>query len=365
VLFWNVDGVYATVDGCRYNKLNTPHAQAALQEACLVGLAELKLKASEATDGISPVEGFVLLHQVTYPGAQSGGLAVLARAPYADQFKVVDSSGADGYVVVKCPGGLQVVFVYFAPENSVVYTRANSTHPMDVLQSLLDRLRPQGPVAVLGDFNARCGCVDDRCDPAVDSLVECLGIEADLQRAHRAALPPRQSADTACNSRGHELITLMQVEHIVMLNGRAQGHNDGFTLLHKATQGQSVVDLCLLSADAYARWGSTAVLNIGDSTLHSDFDHLPLSLTIPPAVPAPPPACVAAPPVVGAGWEADMFAPDTEYGLPADWYEQIMGGPPAEQPVFCKDQMEQFAAHLQRLLPTMGSGAVEYLGGDA
>jgi hypothetical protein len=109
--------VYSTTHGCRHNKLNMPHAQAALVYACLVGVAELKLRASET---ISPVEGFTLLQQVTHPTACSGGLAVFARSHLASQFQVVTSSGADGYVVVRCPTGLQVVFVYFAPERSVV-----------------------------------------------------------------------------------------------------------------------------------------------------------------------------------------------------------------------------------------------------
>jgi exonuclease III len=277
VLFWNVDGLYSTTGGCRYNKLNLPHAQAALADACLVGVAELKLRSSET---ISPVEGFALLHQVTHPAACSGGLAVFVRLQLADQFKVVTNSGADGYVVVRCPGGLQVVFVYFAPERSVVYTRAHSAHPMDVLQGLLDRLRPAGPVVFMGDFNARCGELEDRVDPAVDSLVECLGIDSELQRTHRAGLPARRSMDATHNSRGSELVTLMQVEDVVLMNGRAKGRgNGGFTHSHKASKGQSVVDLCLFSADAYARWGASATLDVGTSALHGDFDHLPLSVT--------------------------------------------------------------------------------------
>jgi hypothetical protein len=155
-------------------------------------------------------------------------------------------------------------------------------HPIDVIQHLLDTFRPQGPVAFIGDFNARCGAVDDRVDPAVDALVECLGVDAQLQRAHRASLPQRSFADATCNSRGRELVTLMQVEDVVLLNGRVLGaNNGGFTYQQKGGQGQSAPDLCLFTADAYDRWGQVVVLDVGPSDLHADFDHLPLCLTIP------------------------------------------------------------------------------------
>jgi hypothetical protein len=349
-VFWNVDGLYSTADKRRYNKLNMPHAQAALSTACLVGVAELKLKAGER---ISPVEGFTLLHQAEHPTSRSGGLAVFAKAAVASRFQVVASSGADGYVVVRCPGGVQVVFVYFAPAGSVVYSRASTADPMDVLQHLLDTLRPQGPVVFLGDFNARCGTVDDRADPAVDVLVECLGVDAGLQRAHRAGLPPRHSDDQVCNARGQELITLMQVEDVVLLNGRAHGRNSCYTYKKKGTppsQGSSAPDLCLLSADAYRRWGPTATLNVGPTDLHADFDHLPLCLTLPPASTATPmPSSVERRRAPHAVDEEDEVAA----GLPEDWYERVMGGCPAVKPVYSASRSQQYATHLQALLPTM------------
>ena len=323
-----------------------------LQQASLVGIAELKLASDEC---VSPVEGFTLLHTVVHPTVKSGGLAVFARCEHASQYEVVTSSGADGYVVIKCPGGLHVVFTYFAPDRSPVYERGGSRHPMDVLQYLLDSLRSRGPLLLMGDFNARCGAGDDRVNPAVDELVEQIGVVSELRRAHRAALPPRAGvADQGTNSRGVELITFMQVEDVVLLNGRVAGAGNGGYTYHatKGVPGSSTPDLCLATADMFEQWGSHIVLDVGPQHLHPDFDHLPLMLTLSPVADGCTGPTLAAPRAASTV-AGDALWCDEDIGLPPDWYEQVMGAPPSHKPSFRSICLPEYVAYMQTVLPEL------------
>jgi hypothetical protein len=226
---------------------------------------------------------------------------------------------------------------------------------MDVLQYLLDSLRSRGPLLFMGDFNARCGAGDDRVNPAVDELVEQIGVVSELRRAHRAALPPRAAvADQVTNNRGVELTTFMQVEDVVLLNGRVAGVGNGGYTYHatKGVPGSSTPDLCLVTADMFEQWGNHVVLDVGPQHLHPDFDHLPLILTLSsvaevcmgPALAAP----GAASKVAG-----DALWCDEDMGLPPDWYEQVMGAPPSHKPSFRSTCLPEYVAYMQTVLPEL------------
>jgi hypothetical protein len=88
---------------------------------------------------------------------------------------------------------------------------------MDVLQLLLNRYCVCGRLVFLGDFNARCGALDNRTHAAVDELVELLGVDSELQRQHRAALPPRQSADQVSNGRGAVGVSRVLVSYLLRI----------------------------------------------------------------------------------------------------------------------------------------------------
>jgi exonuclease III len=365
VVYWNIDGLTYSQGGALYNKLNQPHVQEALNAAScgLLGVAELKLPSAMAP---GPVEGFTLLHHVTCSRARTGGLAVYARAAVAPMFTVVASCGNDGYIAVQCPSGLIVVFLYFPPEASPVYQHPAAVDPLDVVQHLLDMLRPKGQLVLMGDYNARCGQLDDRTNGAVDELVEQLGVDSDVQRAYRADLPLRSSSDTGTNSRGKDLVTLMQVEDLVLLNGRVPGcNNAGYTCQQKRGRGgSSVVDLCIMPSVTYELLHTVSQLDVGfphaDGQVGdgvgglSESDHYPLVLRLPHTHGdnstsgtvdggTQPPASACDP------WGQHE---DGEY-LPEDWYDLVMGSPLPAKPIWDASCSAELATNLTNAMPAL------------
>jgi exonuclease III len=365
VVYWNIDGLTYCQDGALYNKLNQPHVQESLDAAScgLLGVAELKLPTAMAP---GPVQGFTLLHHVTCDRARTGGLAVYVRAAVAHMFTILTSNGDDGYVTVQCPSGLIVVFLYFPPEASPVYQHPAAADPLDVVQHLLDTLRPKGQLVLMGDYNARCGQLDDRTNDAVDELVEQLGVDSDVQRAYRADLPLRTSSDMCTNSRGKDLVTLMQVEDLVLLNGRVPGRgNSGYTCHQKRGRGgRSAVDLCIMPSVTYEALHALLQLHVGFPAAAgqegsgaaglSESDHYPLVLGLPAAqgdTATTGPFGSGTQPLSGVG---DLWGQheDGEY-LPEGWYDFVMGSPLPAKPVWDASCAAELAANLTSVMPAL------------
>ena len=92
----------------------------------------------------------------------------------------------------------------------------------------------------MGDFNARCGSVDDLGD--VDSEI-----------------PQRNIIDHTINAHGQQLLDCLRATGLCMLNGRGK---DDFTYV--SVLGCSVVDYCLVSRDDFHSFLDFSVLRMSD-----------------------------------------------------------------------------------------------------
>ena len=125
--------------------------------------------------------------------------------------------------------GLLLGICYVPPELSG--RRENVEEIFEKIGSQIMEFRDLGRVILCGDFNARCGGMQ----------------EFAVEEYGSAVLRKREVIDTSKNQSGEFLWNLMRDHDLFMHNGRGnEGQND-FTCISK--KGKSVVDFCISSVD--------------------------------------------------------------------------------------------------------------------
>ena len=114
---------------------------------------------------------------------------------------------------------------YLPPENSSRFFDSN--HFFECLLTDIYSFQGCGMIYICGDFNSRCGNLDDFIT-GVDDIV------------------PRHIVDFSCNSYGEQFIDFLINANMCMLNGRSDASNE-FTSV--SAKGSSVVDYCVVSHD--------------------------------------------------------------------------------------------------------------------
>ncbi|CAC5376127.1 unnamed protein product [Mytilus coruscus] len=155
----------------------------------------------------------------------SGGVGVLVRNDFADQFSIeIVESSKDGIMWIRfteknCVQNCFYVFVvYLPPENS---SRAvNAQEFFDNIISDIYTNPNENMFYLCGDWNSRCGDMLDYI-PDVDSL------------------PERHVVDFKCNTYGSIFCDFLSYVSCCIPNGRNMTQND-FTYV--STRGSSVVD---------------------------------------------------------------------------------------------------------------------------
>ena len=153
---------------------------------------------------------------------------------------------------------------YFSPSNS----KQQHTDPFDEVAIALMRHRAQYNVLLVGDFNARCGDLND-----TDAIIHPALLADACTMNH--ICPPRCSMDKIVNSYGSSCIAFCKHHDVVMLNGRVNGDQDGaLTYYSTSSASGSMIDLALASPALL----SACSLVVGESV--PLFDHCPVTLTM-------------------------------------------------------------------------------------
>ena len=176
----------------------------------------------------------------------SGGVGILIRDSLADNYSVsVLDSDAEGILWVQFTGinhlseDFSLCVCYLPPSNS---SRGdNSVEFFDQLKSNVYSYHNIGTFCICGDFNARCGCLQDS-----DSVNLCNRLITDHG-------PP--------NGHGKSLIDFLKCADMCMLNGRSEQGN-GYTSV--SPKGLAVVDYCLVPIDAFTQFTNFKILDILD-----------------------------------------------------------------------------------------------------
>ena len=140
-------------------------------------------------------------------------------------------------------------FLYISPEGSPIYNEEVGNNGIDIFENKLLRIIEKYPNANLmlaGDFNARCGYLQDLLlDDSLDLVFDDdILYEADDFSLHR------QTKDHVDNNFGLSLIELCKVYNVHILNGRFPGDIEG-EITCVANEGSSVVDYIIASSNLF------------------------------------------------------------------------------------------------------------------
>jgi len=125
----------------------------------------------------------------------------------------------------------------------------------DCLAAQISMYRNLGTICICGDFNARCGELQD---VSVDSV---------------SAIPPRKPLDVELNSHGKQLMDVMKSLELGTLNGRGK---DNFTFI--SSLGRSVVDYCIVELEDYNKFSHFTVTTMQELIEELDYQdsrHIP------------------------------------------------------------------------------------------
>lgn len=158
-------------------------------------------------------------HDFKNPG---GGVAAAVRSDLP--ITVLDDLSSTDVMTIKVRDTI-LMNVYVPPEGSSVFKLQTSNATIQIIADLIAaaRLHPN-PLVIVGDWNARTA-----------------------NKIPSADHPNRSSHDPIINTRGRELLEIMQREELIFLNG-STGWDDGdgnLTCFH--SHGSSVVDYALIS----------------------------------------------------------------------------------------------------------------------
>lgn len=225
-------------------------------------------------------------------GAGRGqGLCLYVREELAPFCSLIKATQCWVWVRVRLPGRrpLFVCAVYLPPRGSTYWSarasEATSVGSMldaySALQADAVLLKAQGEILMLGDFNARTGCEDDRAMQA-DSVLDGMGAPAPPQSAV-CTIPPRTNADSRpADHSGRLLLELCTSSGCVLLNGRARGDEHSSATCRpyslRGVQGDpSVIDYGVVTATLYPLVQSFRV--VCNEQVEATSDHNPLVCT--------------------------------------------------------------------------------------
>ena len=110
---------------------------------------------------------------------------------------------------------------------------------IDTLKSLIIENYHLSDFMVCGDFNARCGNLQEECN--------------------EDRFPPCIVLDTTCNKNGRAFIDFLNSLDLCMLNGRFDPQYDGFTSV--SAKGLAVVDYCVVPKVSFHKYCDFKVLD--------------------------------------------------------------------------------------------------------
>ena len=251
------------------SKLKGPDFFSFISKFDLVCLSETKLSKIDSVN----IPGYVT-HTLNRESCKkrSGGVALLVKSQYNSFVEVMKS---DSQCVLWCRlrkdllgFPLIVGSTYIPPENS----NYSTINMFDDIENDVTCTVKKGhiPVCLCGDFNARCGnlndlAVEDNCDSNFEHYTDS-NVTLDI--------PPRTSKDLTTNSYGHRLIEMCQNLNITILNGRAGIDSDIGEFTSKEA---SVVDYILVSHSLFPKIRYFKVLTM--DYLLSDV-HRPLAMIL-------------------------------------------------------------------------------------
>ena len=188
-----------------------------------------------------------------------------------------------------------IVNVYIPPANSIRKAGdTNSATNFSILQSTINQLVEEGEVIVCGDFNARIGiCNDINVD---DNLSDFVDLPHTTTNRDPITIPlsspistNRNSQDVIINSHKNHLLDLVQINNLLILNGRCIGDSVGKYTCFK-WNGNSVVDYFMCTNGVIP---SVKSLSVREHTLYSDHNPVVLSLWNTEYTPSPSPTVSA------------------------------------------------------------------------
>ena len=189
---------------------------------------------------------------------KSGGVFIGVHKSLKSGIVKVDTGTCEDIVIVKLKANffgldkdLNLVNVYDSPKNGSFKKRKREEEAedhistLDKLQELIAKIPLAENIALLGDFNARTGSIDDSlqnhrcCDDPQDQI--------DLED-----LPNRCNKDKKLNQNGRPFIELLQTFGLRILNGRTLGDIFGEpTCIQR--NGVSTVDYICLPPNMFNR----------------------------------------------------------------------------------------------------------------
>ena len=185
---------------------------------------------------------------------QASGIACFVRKRLKKHTTVMRDRIDHGAVWIRivCPQNhgkvVYIGFVYLPPQASSYYSHEGGVSYDDhwlVLQQDIMFYQSKGQVIIMGDFNARCGMLNewDMLDPHIRRGTDIPN-----------SIKQRRSKDPNVNKMGKRLIDLCEKNRLYILNGRAHGDSNGSNTFkhlghHTRSGGKSVIDYSLVSED--------------------------------------------------------------------------------------------------------------------
>ena len=130
---------------------------------------------------------------------------------------------------------------YLPPENSS--RRVDVNEYFDNLLTDFYQFQNNGLVFICGDFNSRCGDLEDFI-AGIDDIV------------------PRSVKDFKLNFYGERFIEFLINTNMCMLNGRFDNDQDNFTSV--STKGSAVVDYCIVTHSNFSQFSDFRVTSTND-----------------------------------------------------------------------------------------------------
>ena len=255
---WNVDGLLS--------KLNDPEFIDFLKSFSVICLTETHLQYFDNENFLPDFECFVSPAQkLSLRGRYSGGTMCLISRTISRFFRIIPVSFENILTfridkeLFKTTCDIFLLVVYIPPMGSPFYENRDTGNGIDILDDCLSQIEDRyGDVHLMlcGDFNARTGSLNTRCDSFLPNVRnEVYGSE-------------RSSGDNVVNTFGRSFLSLCLAYGLRIVNGITLRHSDKLTYISE--NGASVIDYLVVSDDLLRYCVS---LNVGESTCSP---HLPM-----------------------------------------------------------------------------------------
>ena len=259
---WNVQGAFFNVDGDRYSKMhNDSDFEGHTKKYLIFGLIETHHTADDIhLLHVAGYRCFQVCRKKLKRGPKSGGICVYVHESISLGVSQVNTSGSESIIIrlkkdyFHLDRDIIVLFSYCVPAGSSYQIRTQ----FDPLEDFLEKnsnFNDSCDLVCLGDFNSRTAC---RPDYSVDDNITDIPVVNSLFSADTLATFPRGNSDLLVNSYGVRLLEICQSFPLRILNGRKLGDILGSYTCYKSN-GQSVVDYCLVSPRIYSQVSSFIV----------------------------------------------------------------------------------------------------------